>query len=71
MPRGSAVIAVTHDLNLAAAYSDRVVLLDTGRVAADAAPAAVLTEESIRRVFGVQTEVRAGREGKPWVLYGD
>ncbi len=68
---GLLVVAVTHDLNLAAAYSDRVVLLDAGRVAADAVPAAVLTEASIRQVFGVETEIRAGREGKPWVLYGD
>jgi iron complex transport system ATP-binding protein len=67
---GLLVIAVTHDLNLAATYSDRVVLLDAGRVAADAAPAAVVTAPVIRRTFGVEIEVRAGREGKPWVLYG-
>jgi len=68
---GLLVVAVTHDLNLASAYSDRVVLLDAGRIEADATPAEVLTAESIRRVFGVATEVRAGREGRPWVLYGD
>jgi iron complex transport system ATP-binding protein len=67
---GLLVIAVTHDLNLAATYSDRVVLLDAGRVAADAAPAAVVTAPIVRQTFGVEIEVRAGREGKPWVLYG-
>lgn len=68
---GLLVIAVTHDLNLAASYSDRVVLLDAGRVAADAAPAEVLTAPLIRQVFGVQTEIRAGCRGRPWVFYGD
>jgi iron complex transport system ATP-binding protein len=67
---GLLVVAVTHDLNLAAAYSDRVVLLDGGRVAADASPAEVVTAPVIRRTFGVEIEVRAGREGRPWVLYG-
>lgn len=68
---GLLVVAVTHDLNLAAAYSDRVVVLDRGQVVADATPAEVLTAESIRTVFGVETEVRPAREGRPWVMYGD
>ncbi|MBI4875908.1 MAG: ABC transporter ATP-binding protein [Acidobacteria bacterium] len=68
---GLLVVAVTHDLNLGAAYSDRVVLLDAGRVVADAAPAEVLTRESLRRVFGVDAQIHTGREGRPWLLYGD
>jgi iron complex transport system ATP-binding protein len=62
---------VTHDLTLAAAYSDRVGVLDRGQSGADATPAEVLTAESIRSVFGVETEVRPAREGRPWVMYGD
>lgn len=69
--QGMLVIAATHDLNLAAAYSDRVVMLRAGEVAADAAPAEVLTEELIRRVFGVEAEVRRTGQGRPWILYGD
>ncbi len=65
------VVAVTHDLNLAAAYSDRVIVLDRGRVAADGTPAQVLTAAAIRDVFGVETEVRPAREGRPWVMYGN
>lgn len=68
---GLLVVAVTHDLNLAAAYSDRVVVLDRGQIVSDATPAEVLTAESIRTVFGVETEVRPAREGRPWVMYGD
>ena len=65
------VIAVTHDLNLAAAYADRIVVLSAGRVVADAVPAEVLVPETIRQVFEVESEIRPGIGGKPWILYGD
>jgi len=48
---GACVIVVLHDLNLAAAYSDRIVLLQSGRLAADGSPRAVLTEATIARVY--------------------
>ncbi len=54
--RGMAVLAVLHDLNLAAAFAPRVALLDGGRVAADGPPGEVLTTDLVRRVFGVQVD---------------
>ena len=50
---GLLVLAATHDLNLAAAYSDRVIVLDRGRVAADGTPTEALRPETIREVFEV------------------
>jgi iron complex transport system ATP-binding protein len=50
---GLCVVAVLHDLNLAAAACDRVVVLSAGRVVAEGAPAAVLTAERVREVWGV------------------
>jgi iron complex transport system ATP-binding protein len=47
------VVAVLHDLGLAATFFPRVVLLDGGRVVADGTPGDVLTDERIRGVFGV------------------
>jgi iron complex transport system ATP-binding protein len=45
------VVVVLHDLNLAAQYADRLVLLDQGRVAADGPPASVLSSDLIWQVF--------------------
>ncbi len=55
--RGAAVLVTLHDLNLAAEYADRVVLLSRGRVVADALPAQALTPEAIEAVFGLTTTV--------------
>jgi iron complex transport system ATP-binding protein len=48
---GATVLLITHNLNLAARYADRLVLLDRGRVAAEGPPARVLTAELVQRVY--------------------
>jgi iron complex transport system ATP-binding protein len=50
---GTTILAVLHDLGLAAHFFPRLVLLDAGRVVADGPPAHVLAPERIRDVFGV------------------
>ena len=52
------VIAAMHDLNLAALYFDRLILLKEGRVQADGTPAQVLTEDMIRDVFLASVRVQ-------------
>ncbi len=49
---GGAVVAVLHDLNLAAAFARHLVLLDRGVVVAAGEPGAVLREEVITEVYG-------------------
>lgn len=51
---GTTVIAVLHDLALAAHFFERMVLLDRGRIVADGPPGEVLTDERIRSVYGVE-----------------
>lgn len=68
---GLLVIAVTHDLNLAAAFSDRVVAMKRGRVAADAPPCEALTTDNIRTIFGVEAEWLQRSGGRSWIAYGD
>jgi len=54
--RGLGVLAVLHDLALAAAFADRVVVLEDGATLAAGPPAAVLSADLIRRVFAVDAE---------------
>ncbi|MGY0499118.1 heme ABC transporter ATP-binding protein [Nocardia sp. FBN12] len=48
---GTAVVVVVHDLGVAAAYADRVTVLDAGRVAADGPPREILTSELLTAVY--------------------
>jgi iron complex transport system ATP-binding protein len=52
-------VAATHDLNLAAAFCSRIVLLDQGRVVADGTPAELLTGAPFQRVFGQHVRVES------------
>jgi iron complex transport system ATP-binding protein len=60
---GQAVLASLHDLPLAARFADRVVVLDKGLVAADAAPLEALTPDILRRVFGLTARWVEGPDG--------
>jgi iron complex transport system ATP-binding protein len=51
------VVAVMHDLALAARFADRVALLADGRVAGEGPPEAVLTAERLAGHFGVTARV--------------
>jgi iron complex transport system ATP-binding protein len=55
--RGTTVVMVLHDLNLAARYADHVVALKAGRVVAEGAPADVVTEQLVADVFGLDCRV--------------
>ncbi|TCJ96773.1 heme ABC transporter ATP-binding protein [Nocardia alba] len=48
---GAAVVVVVHDLGVAAAYADRVTVLDAGRVAADGPPREILTSDLLTAVY--------------------
>lgn len=50
---GCSVVAVLHDLNLAATYCSRLILLDRGRVVADGAPRNVLDPHLLEEVYGI------------------
>ena len=62
--RGLAVLAVLHDLNLAAAFAPRVVILAGGALAADGPAEEVLTPTLVERVFGVGVTVTTGADGQ-------
>lgn len=69
--QGLTIVAVLHDLNSAAYYADKLVLLHEGKVDSVGSPYDVLTLENVKRVF--KTDISVGKHpftGKPyiWVL---
>lgn len=67
---GLLIIAITHDLNLALTYADRVLMLNAGRLIADGAPHDVLTAARIHDVFAVTADLRNGHaQSRPWIVY--
>jgi len=54
---GLSLLASFHDLNLAAAFCDRLYVIDAGRIVAHGTPGQVLTEQCLAEVFGVQALV--------------
>ncbi len=65
---GRIVIAVLHDLALAARWADRIVLLAKGRVVADGAPETAFTPELLADVYGVRARVERCSRGQLQVL---
>ncbi len=65
--KGLTIVNVSHDLNLAAAFSERLVLLKAGRVFADGAPSEVLSEEVLEEAYETQVFVGSWQEG-PFVV---
>jgi iron complex transport system ATP-binding protein len=61
--RGLTVVAVLHDLALAAAYATRVALLDGGRIVADGPPDEVLRPPLLAQTFGVALDEAVTPDG--------
>ncbi|MBK8185872.1 MAG: ABC transporter ATP-binding protein [Cellvibrio sp.] len=57
------VCAALHDLNLAAGFCNRLVLLNHGQIVASGQPAEVLTPENLRQVYGIEAYVDCREEG--------
>lgn len=67
--QGASVLVILHDLNLAARYCDRLLLLDRGRPHALGSPEEVLRAEPLHAVFGLQVLVQRHPErGHPLIV---
>ena len=55
--RGLTIVAALHDLNLAALFFPRLVILCNGRIHRDGAPGEVLTEKTIQEVYGIRVRI--------------
>ncbi|KJC63036.1 ABC transporter ATP-binding protein [Agreia bicolorata] len=66
---GRTVLMVLHDLNLAARYSDRIIVMKEGRVVTVGTPQETITVEMLREVFGLSATVMIDDEsGAPTVI---
>jgi iron complex transport system ATP-binding protein len=65
--RGVTVIAVLHDLTIAARWCDRLLLIDQGALVADGAPRDVLTADRIASVYGVSAFIGEAN-GQPLIV---
>jgi iron complex transport system ATP-binding protein len=65
---GKTIVAVLHDLNLAAQYCDRIVLLKDGRLRCQGLPGEVLTGEVVEEIYGIRAVVKKDEYGRPVIL---
>ncbi|MGQ3294462.1 MAG: ABC transporter ATP-binding protein, partial [Shinella sp.] len=67
--RGTTIVMVLHDLNLAARYADHLVAMTDGRLHVSGRPEDVLTEENVRQVFGLESRIITDpTSGRPTML---
>lgn len=67
--KNTATLLTLHDLNLAARYSDQLVLIKDGFVYKAGRPEDVITEDTIKEAYGVAVHVHiSSRTGTPMVL---
>jgi iron complex transport system ATP-binding protein len=65
---GRIVVAVLHDLALAAQWADRIILMADGQIAADGPPLNVLQPETLSRVYGIAARVEHCSAGRLMVM---
>jgi iron complex transport system ATP-binding protein len=65
---GLAGLVITHHLNLASRFADRILLLDGGVLVAEGEPAAVMNRETVSRVFDWPVAVTTWSDGSPQVV---
>lgn len=68
--KGIVVVMISHDLNIAAKYSDNIVMLSAGKVYAVGRPSDVITPENIKAVYGVDCDVIRS-DGRPFMILRD
>ena len=66
---GLVVAGVVHDLNLAARFGDRLLLLHEGRTVAAGAPEEVLTRENVAAAFRLSPTVLRSEAGRPYLVF--
>ncbi len=64
------VIIISHDINIAAKYSDEIIMMHQGRIFAVGPPSEVITEDNLKTVYGVMAQI-VDDDGRPHVILKD
>lgn len=67
MEREITTIVALHDLNLAARFADKFILLREGRVVETGTPAKILRSKAVEATYGVKLELFSSSDGSPVV----
>lgn len=68
MDKELTVVAVLHDLNIAAAYSDNIVMLKDGGIYSQGTPVETFTVQNIKKVFGIDVDIEvSAHTNKPYI----
>ena len=67
---GMTVLMICHDINIAARFADRIIMLHNGGIFAVGTPEEVLNRENLRTVYGVDADVITAN-GRPHVIIND
>jgi len=63
------IIAVLHDLNIAAAYSDNIILMHEGKIHSVGTPEEVLTPEAVKEIYGLKVHIIYDQEkNRPYIV---
>ena len=68
--KGILTIMISHDINIAAKYSDEIIMMHDGKIFATGTPKEVITEDNLRTVYGVECVV-VEDQGSPHVILRD
>jgi len=62
------VVLVSHDINLSSRYSDKLVLLQSGKIFAIGKPEEVITKENMRDIYNIEVEMNYNSKIKPFTI---
>lgn len=68
--KGILIVMISHDINIAAKFADKVILMFQGRIFDVGTPKEVITENNLRSVYGVTSEI-VDDDGRPHVILKD
>jgi iron complex transport system ATP-binding protein len=68
--KGLLVVMISHDLNIAAKYSDNIIMMSKGQIYAVGKPIDVITAENVHEVYDVDSEIIVS-DGRPFMMIKD